>query len=65
MSVVKDSMGRTVLHLAAENNDLEKLEELLKSGDYDVNEQDVRGVPFRVLIHRNHRPLVFSRDTRT
>jgi ankyrin repeat protein len=43
MSVVKDSMGRTVLHLAAENNDLEKLEELLKSGDYDVNEQDVRG----------------------
>jgi ankyrin repeat protein len=36
-------MGRTVLHLAAENNNLEKLEELLKSGDYDVNEQDVHG----------------------
>ena len=48
MSVVKDSMGRTVLHLAAENNDLEKLEELLKSGDYDVNEQDVHG---RSVLH--------------
>jgi hypothetical protein len=48
MSVVKDSMGRTVLHLAAENNDLEKLEELLKSGDYDVIEQDVRG---RSVLH--------------
>jgi ankyrin repeat protein len=29
-------------------NDLEKLEELLKSGDYDVNEQDVRG---RSVLH--------------
>lgn len=48
MSAVKDSMGRTVLHLSAENNDLKKLEELLKSGECDVNEQDVRG---RSVLH--------------
>lgn len=38
-----DGLGRTPLHLAAENSDIDQLEELLRSGSYDVNGQDVRG----------------------
>jgi hypothetical protein len=30
-----------------------------------IRDHVIEIVPFRVLIHRNHRPLVYSRDTRT
>ncbi|XP_061171679.1 uncharacterized protein LOC133181155 [Saccostrea echinata] len=39
----RDGLGRTLLHLAAEKSDVGKLEELLCSGDCDVNAQDAQG----------------------
>jgi hypothetical protein len=47
-SICNKSMSQFIFCYTIENNDLEKLEELLKSGDYDVNEQDVRG---RSILH--------------
>ena len=49
-----DGLGRTPLHLAAENSDIDQLEELLRSGSYDVNRQDVRGqTPLHSLFDKD------------
>lgn len=52
--VICNSLGKTPLHLAAEESDVDKMEELLSMGGYDVNAQDFRGkTPLHCLFDKN------------
>eukprot|EP00105_Crassostrea_gigas_P019049 XP_011437376.1 PREDICTED: uncharacterized protein LOC105335263 [Crassostrea gigas] len=52
--VICNSLGKTPLHLAAEESDVNKMEELLSMGGYDVNAQDFRGkTPLHCLFDKN------------
>lgn len=49
-----NSLGKTPLHLAAEESDVVKMEELLCSGGCNVNAQDYRGkTPLHCLFDKN------------
>lgn len=52
--VICNSLGKTLLHLAAEESDVDKMEELLSRGGFDVNAQDFRGkTPLHCLFDKN------------
>lgn len=52
--VICNSLGKTLLHLAAEESDVDKMEELLSMGGFDVNAQDFRGkTPLHCLFDKN------------
>lgn len=52
--VICNSLGKTPLHMAAEESDVDKMEELLSTGGYDVNAQDFRGkTPLHCLFDKN------------
>lgn len=52
--VICNNLGKTPLHMAAEESDVDKMEELLSTGCCDVNAQDFRGkTPLHCLFDKN------------
>lgn len=50
---IRDSLGRTPLHLAAEDSDVDKMEELVCTRGFDVNAQNGRGnTPMHCLFDK-------------